>query len=169
MQSRCCRWAKTDLSRGAVLVEFALALPFLVLLIAGMVDFGLLFNDTQSLRQGVREAVREATANPSQFESVSSVTCQNLSPVPTTGSGCFQEFIQKRTGLSASRLSVSWSPSGDTTAGATFQVCARYTTASVTGIAAPFLPSVVHADVSARMEQNVTDASGLPASPAAVC
>lgn len=49
----------TDRERGAVLVEFALVLPLLLAIIAGILDYGLYFNDSIGARQGVRQAVRE--------------------------------------------------------------------------------------------------------------
>lgn len=46
--------------RGAALVEFALVAPLLVLLIFGMIEFGMALNDYQSIRQGVRDGARQA-------------------------------------------------------------------------------------------------------------
>ena len=43
---------------GAVMVEFALVLPLLFLLIMGMIDFGNIYSNQISIRQGVREAAR---------------------------------------------------------------------------------------------------------------
>ena len=45
---------------GAALVEFALVMPLLFLLLFGIVEFGINMNDYQSLRQGVRDAARQA-------------------------------------------------------------------------------------------------------------
>jgi hypothetical protein len=45
--------------RGASAVEFALVVPVLFLLLFGMIDYGLLFNNSLALRQGIREAARE--------------------------------------------------------------------------------------------------------------
>ena len=46
--------------KGASAVEFALVMPLLFLLLFGIIDYGLWFNDSLSLRQGVREAARQA-------------------------------------------------------------------------------------------------------------
>jgi Flp pilus assembly protein TadG len=40
------------------MVEFALVFPFLIVLLAGILDFGLFFNDVISVRQGARDGVR---------------------------------------------------------------------------------------------------------------
>lgn len=45
---------------GAAAVEFALVMPILFLLLMGIIDYGLWFNDSLSLRQGVRESARQA-------------------------------------------------------------------------------------------------------------
>ncbi len=42
------------------MVEFALVLPLLMALLLGIIDYGLWFNDSISVRQGVREAARKA-------------------------------------------------------------------------------------------------------------
>lgn len=45
--------------RGATAVEFALIAPLLLLLVFGIIDYGLYFSDSLSTRQGVREAARQ--------------------------------------------------------------------------------------------------------------
>ena len=46
--------------QGATLVEFAILLPVIVLVVFGIIDFGSLYNDYQSLRQGARDGIRTA-------------------------------------------------------------------------------------------------------------
>lgn len=121
---------------GVAMIELALLVTFIVTLIFGLIDFGNTLSDYQNLKQGVREAAREATNNPSQF----------------TSSAAFATFIVSRTGLSSSRLSIRWSPSGTLSNGATFQVCVSYATQSITGIGGPFLPSTLRSHVQMRME-----------------
>ncbi|WP_211284004.1 TadE family protein [Phycicoccus duodecadis] len=45
---------------GAAAVEFALVLPLLLLLIFGIIDYGMFFFDSIGMRQGAREAARSA-------------------------------------------------------------------------------------------------------------
>lgn len=45
--------------RGAAAVEFALVAPVLLLIVFGIIDYGLLFNNSLSVKQGVREAARQ--------------------------------------------------------------------------------------------------------------
>jgi Flp pilus assembly protein TadG len=50
--------------KGASLVEFALIAPILFLILFGLIDFGFIYNDFLSLRQGVRDGARQgAVAN----------------------------------------------------------------------------------------------------------
>jgi Flp pilus assembly protein TadG len=46
-------------ARGSAAVEFALLVPLLFLILFGIIDYGLWFNDSLSVRQGVREAARQ--------------------------------------------------------------------------------------------------------------
>jgi Flp pilus assembly protein TadG len=54
------RTRTTGRDRGAAAVEFALVVPVLLLLVCGILDYGRFFFDSISLRQGAREAVRQA-------------------------------------------------------------------------------------------------------------
>lgn len=143
---------------GVAMIEFALILTFLAVLVFGIIDFGYTLSDYQNVRQGVREAAREVTNNPTQFTVVagtppSSPPCSTFVPLPTSTTECFQDFIRSRAGVSANQLTIGWSSSTGTIAGGTsFEVCVDYTTKSITGFAAQFLPKTLHSDVTMRME-----------------
>jgi hypothetical protein len=49
--------------QGASLVEFALVVPLLAIFLFGIIDFGSLFANYESLRQGVQEAGRQAAVD----------------------------------------------------------------------------------------------------------
>ena len=53
------RWTR-DNERGAVLIEFALVLPLLLVLFAGMFDMGLAFQRYQAVTNAAREGARMA-------------------------------------------------------------------------------------------------------------
>ena len=59
MNSRPTRWTRDD-ERGAVLIEFALVLPLLLLLLAGMFDVGFAFQRYQAVTNAAREGARMA-------------------------------------------------------------------------------------------------------------
>ena len=77
----CFRQPRRDgRDRGAAVVEFALVIPLLMALVLGIIDYGLWFNDSISVRQGAREAARKAavqTAFPGcgPGNSMASVAC----------------------------------------------------------------------------------------------
>jgi Flp pilus assembly pilin Flp len=50
---------------GAAAVEFALVLPILVLILFGIIDYGLYFNTSLQSRWGVHDATRTAAVSPS--------------------------------------------------------------------------------------------------------
>jgi hypothetical protein len=58
---------------GAVLVEAALVLPMLLLLVFGMIDFGVNLSDQIAVREGVREGVRQAVVDAPGAQSVTEV------------------------------------------------------------------------------------------------
>lgn len=68
--------------RGAVAVEFAIMLPFVLLLLVGMVEFGKVYNAqivvTNSAREGARTMA--ITGNLEQAESGTIVAASSLSP-----------------------------------------------------------------------------------------
>jgi hypothetical protein len=59
MNVRPIRWTADD-ERGAVLIEFALVLPVLLLLLVGMFDLGFAFQRYQAVTNAAREGARMA-------------------------------------------------------------------------------------------------------------
>ncbi|MGN6131926.1 MAG: TadE/TadG family type IV pilus assembly protein, partial [Nocardioidaceae bacterium] len=49
--------------RGAVVLEFALIAPIILMILFGVLTWGLWLNDALNLRQGVREASRQGVVN----------------------------------------------------------------------------------------------------------
>ena len=67
--------------RGASAVEFALVVPVLVALLLGIVDYGIIFTDSVSTRNGVREAARKGVVSnfgtaPCAGTTMASLACQ---------------------------------------------------------------------------------------------
>jgi len=65
---------------GAAAVEFALVVPVLVLLVLGIVDYGIYFVDTTGARQGVREGARQGVV-----ENFPAGACADPNVAPTGG------------------------------------------------------------------------------------
>ena len=174
---------------GASLVEFALIAPILFLLLFGLIDFGFIYNDFLSLRQGARDGARQgAVAN---FGSNS--TCNTLmGSVTSTQTKQLMCTTHDRIGLDSgssikTRVAVCLAPtahtvtrvgyqgscSGDSagtnsgtdyTSGNTLIVCAMAPATSRSGFLNPFLGNgVVTTRVAIRIESTSWDLAGVQA------
>jgi Flp pilus assembly protein TadG len=174
---------------GASLVEFALIAPILFLILFGLIDFGFIYNDFLSVRQGVRDGARQgAVANFGTDQSCSanaSVAVTTL-PAGTPASTEAQALIcttRNKIGLDSSKMRVAVTlagPGGATCAspcyadGSELVVCSMYPATSRSGFLKPFLNNgVVTTRVAIRIEQtgheidpNTTDDLGSPAGSA---
>jgi hypothetical protein len=153
--------------RGASLVEFALLLPILVLILFGIIDFGSLYNNYQSVRQGARDGMRQAiVADPGAPPSP--CTIQAGGNVPASGPAydwiC---YTKHRIGLSDSdtRVKLLWkAPAVGATdqnpfpAGNPFMVCVQYKASSLSGVLGPFINGrVLNTQAETLIEQDNTD------------
>jgi hypothetical protein len=75
--------------QGVAAVEFALVMPVLFMLLMGIVNYGLWFNDSLSLREGVRESAREAVvgtlAAGCSGPGMAAVACGTRAQIATPG------------------------------------------------------------------------------------
>lgn len=71
LRQRCGRLAGVD---GAQLLEFALALPFLLVIVIGIIDFGGAFNLKQKMANAAREGARVSISNTLSDSSCTSST-----------------------------------------------------------------------------------------------
>jgi Flp pilus assembly protein TadG len=155
---------------GASLVEFALIAPILFLILFGIIDFGFIYNDFLSLRQGVRDGARVgAVANFGTNTGCSASA--NTSVTPGTGAAASTEAQQlicttrDKIGLDQSKTRVAVTLAGPQGAacpstgtcysdGAELVVCAMYPATSRSGFLKPFLGNgVVTTRVAIRVEQ----------------
>ena len=137
--------------RGAALVEFGIVAPMLLLLLFGVVEFGLLFGQKLDVSQGAREGARLISVN---FRDTAG----------TTGATQSSEIVS----MACSRMEVASSAtitidvSGGTAVGdiATFTV--ESTAQPVTGAFDPWLSNrVLNSVVDVRLEQAATFAGTL--------
>ena len=82
--------------RGAVMVEFAIVLPVLLLILLGIIEFGRAYNTQVSIQAAAREGARELALRHTSTEVVSatrdgapSVDIDSIgqNPCPATGDG----------------------------------------------------------------------------------
>lgn len=71
------RTARRRTDRGAAAVEFALVLPILLLVVFGIIDYGLFFNDSINARQGVREAARQVAVHNFALPAGAAASCSD--------------------------------------------------------------------------------------------
>jgi Flp pilus assembly protein TadG len=67
--------------RGAALLEFAIALPLLVVFVVGIYDFSGAFNQKQKVEQAAQEGAILAAAQPMNDIAVSNVNPDSLQPI----------------------------------------------------------------------------------------
>jgi Flp pilus assembly protein TadG len=123
------------------MVEFAFVLPVFLLVLFGIIDFGLALNDYNSLRQGVREGAREGV-------------------VADWGSACTgtsaQQLIcltDQRIGLGATNTRVKVKLEDTYTVGDELTVCAMYPVTSTTGLFQSMLTGkVLESKITMRLE-----------------
>lgn len=75
---------------GAAAVEMALILPFLLLIIFGIVDFGRAYNAKVTLTHAAREGARvwSLTKDPGKTEQTSRDAAVGLTPITVTTTAC---------------------------------------------------------------------------------
>jgi Flp pilus assembly protein TadG len=107
-------------------VEFALVVPLLMAMFFGIVDYGLWFNNSLGLRQGVREAARQGV--------VSDFTKCTTSPLPSTDLGKLScATVQEIGPVAGTSYAMVTVPSGTWKKGNTLLVCGLTKTAGLTG------------------------------------
>ena len=102
------RWARLDgrTERGAVLVELAMVVPILVVLIMGIVDYAVLFNQKIGIRGGVREAAWNGSRGI--FGAAPNSSCSLTFPaaLPDDNTQRIMCMVKRRSGLDQSELRV---------------------------------------------------------------
>lgn len=143
----CDRARRRFGERGAALIELAIALPILILLVFGLVEFGVTYNDYISIRDGVRQGAREGSVG-------------NFGPAATTGSPCHLAgagaasdnikrlicLTKAEIGLDSTKVRVkvlsgapAFTGNGTFAKNDSLIVCAQYPIDAVTGVIAQFL------------------------------
>ena len=158
-----------DGERGTALVEFAIVVPLFLMLVFGVIAFGVTYNDYISVRQGAREAARQGAVG-------------DFAPAYTTGVPCYLTgasaassniknlicLAKNQIGLDATNTRVkvlSGAPNfidpGTFQKGESLIVCAQYPLDAVSGVIAPFLSDAfLRTKTSIRIEKSDISATG---------
>jgi hypothetical protein len=135
--------------RGASLVEFALVVPIFLLLVMGIIDFSIAFNDYNRVRSGVAEGARQGVvANFSAAGCAEASASLNLACI-----------TKERIGLDAADTRVKiLLPEGTYEVGDPLRVCAMHDVDSITGMFDVILDTrVATSSIDMRIERIDSD------------
>lgn len=113
------KYIKTN--RGQALVEFALMMPVLLLLVVGVMEFGLIIHQYMVVAEAAREGARSAAVGSSDA-TVTSIATTAASQIP------------------AGQLTITISPPTTRVRGSGVTVTVETPVQAVTGIISPFFP-----------------------------
>jgi hypothetical protein len=136
-------------------IEFALIAPLLFLLIMGMIDFGNIYSNQISLRQGVREAARQGTVK--NWGSSCTLNAFTSGMTPSSDIQNLMCTVKNRIGITpASNLytKVLFDPSYGLNNG--LIVCAQTQAQSLSGLTSQFISGVF---LKTKVEMNVEQAA----------
>lgn len=144
--------------RGAALVELAIVLPVFLVLVFGMIDFGIAFSDYQNVRSGTREAARLGVVNDVNNAPSCKINGSTVTPpaTPVSATDATNALLCKakdRIGLKDDDLHLKIVISGQEI-GDRMKVCASFPVSALTGLTASFLSGrTLTAAVTMRLEQ----------------
>lgn len=154
------RWLGRAGERGVALLETALVAPMILLLVFGVLEFGLVLNDMSSMRQGVRDAARQGSVG--NYGTTTSCGLSGVSPATSNDMRelmCLtKQQVDMGNGVRVAIKFYNEDLSGPATdgfaAGNGLVVCTAATLRSVTGMYAPLLnDKEIKAEAVFRMEQ----------------
>ena len=144
--------------RGAALVEFALVLVLVAMLLFGIIEFGIAYNDYIAVRQGTREGARLAVVDDVNNAPSCKIAGATITP-PAKPNNTFDATnavickTKDRIGLDQTKTKVKIVVAAKSV-GANVTICASYPLTSVTGLIAPFINGrTLVSTVVMRLEQ----------------
>jgi len=138
--------------RGAVIVEAALVLPVLLILVFGMIDFGINLSDQIAVREGVREGARQAVVGAPGAETIPEVVALTKARIGSSTTGTRVYVVPEAVGDAAAGA-----------VGSNVTVCAYVPLRSLSGLYRAVLDGrYMWTRVTMRVEQALeyTSASG---------
>ncbi|MHB8464820.1 MAG: TadE/TadG family type IV pilus assembly protein [Acidimicrobiales bacterium] len=142
---------------GSSLLEFAVVAPILMLILLAIIDFGSIFSNQISVRQGVREGARQGAV--AQFGSAAG--CLNSftgGMTPSSGMQNLMCLVKNRVGItpaSSVYTKILFDPTYATNSG--LVVCVLTPAKSVTGLTSQLLGSTF---IETKVEMSIEQTSG---------
>jgi len=145
------------------MVELAIILPIFLLLVFGVIQFGITYNNEITIRQGTREAARQGAVG--NFGSTTSCSLTGLTGSPSADIQKLMCLTKQQIGLSYSNTrvkilsgSADFSSSGSFQKGEALIVCAQYPVDSMAKFVSPVLGSTfLKSKTSMRIEASYTN------------
>jgi Flp pilus assembly protein TadG len=109
-------------------VEFALVLPIFLLLVLGIINYGLFFNDSLNARQGVREAVRKVAVANFTLPAGSPASCS------TSTTAAIKCITTSSVGALTGPVYVAVKPPATWARGSSVTICALVRPTGLTGL-----------------------------------
>jgi len=131
----------------------ALVLPILVLLLAGIMDFGLVFNDLMTMRQGVGSGVRQGIVGQVGTPGNCIIVGAGSANAQTRKLMCQTKSL---VGLNEQQSRTMVYFPGSKLKGGSMILCHQYPVDSVTSIFDSLLGGVLKAKVEMRIEQDLS-------------
>jgi len=144
-RARSRKRAGGDRENGASLVEMAMILPFLILLLLGIIEFGWLFGLSNDVRHGAREGARYAAVDGGDNAAIHQYVCSAMEPLG--GPGFDQLDIE------LTRLDTNGVPGIQIGDSGSIRVAADISSLSGAGLVEIFLPNQVGSTIEFRIEQ----------------
>jgi Flp pilus assembly protein TadG len=137
--------------RGAAAVEFALVVPVLLLILFGIIDYGLLFGNSLSVKQGVREAARQGVVT-----NYGSACTMSWSTAPSANMQKLGCTVVDRTGALTGTPYVKIKLPDGWTKGKSLIVCEMVKTSGLTGLTPMPSGGIVTSKVEMSIETATT-------------
>jgi len=146
------------------MVELAIILPLLLLLVFGVIQFGITYNNAITIRQGTREAARQGAVG--NFGSTTSCSLTGVSGSPSSDVQKLMCLAKQQIGLNYANTRVKiMSGSADFTSDGTFQkgealiVCVEYPVDKFAKFVSPVLGgAVLKSKTAMRIETSYSNA-----------
>lgn len=118
-------------TEAAELLEFALALPLILVMVAGLLDFANAYNVKQRLANAAREGARLGAATPTIGDTS---TCQNpVLPVPCSVQAIYSDVVAYLTDAGVNTSFIGTSAQTCTTSRNSLGYCWEYSTSTSSG------------------------------------
>ena len=147
--------------RGASLVEFAMVMPFLLVLLFGVIDFGWTLSQNMDLRSTANFGARAASVSEVSGSNADDRLADLVAQIQARASQLDEGSVEVAVAVENANGNGLLGDPGDDVV-----VCLRYPFESLTGLLSPFINGKSETLAVMRVEQDITYSTGTSSSPA---